>query len=283
MSNVKIIISRYNENLNWLEESPFNEFQYIVYNKGFNDEFNKTNVVSIINLPNVGKCDHTYMYHIVENFYNLDDILVFFPGSINIGYKKTRAIELLQRIKNNNFQVGIFIGTYSRNIKEEFSNFVMDSYCTTSLENRENTDCNLTTKADIRPYGSWYIHNLGNTPVQFYTYKGIFSIHKDDILQHEKRRYESLLQQLEVSSNPEVGHYIERSWGAIFYPLKKTKVLLEHKRVFNNSSIIRPIKFTNLLRRPKNLGQYIHQINKKYLFQKYINRNRGRSIIFKNR
>ena len=68
VSKVKIIISRFNENLNWLQESPFNEFQYIVYNKGDNDNFNKTNVVSIVNLPNVGKCDHTYLYHIVNNF-----------------------------------------------------------------------------------------------------------------------------------------------------------------------------------------------------------------------
>ena len=74
VSKVKIIISRFNENLNWLQESPFNEFQYIVYNKGDNDNFNKTNVVSIVNLPNVGKCDHTYLYHIVNNFDNLDAI-----------------------------------------------------------------------------------------------------------------------------------------------------------------------------------------------------------------
>ena len=40
--NIDIVISRYNEDLKWTLEEPFNEFQYIVYNKGDNEEFEKT-------------------------------------------------------------------------------------------------------------------------------------------------------------------------------------------------------------------------------------------------
>ena len=39
--NVEIVISRYNENLTWTLETPFNEFKYIVYNKGDNEDFEK--------------------------------------------------------------------------------------------------------------------------------------------------------------------------------------------------------------------------------------------------
>ena len=81
---IEIIVSRYNENLEWLNEEPFNKFRYIVYNKGVNDSFEKNNVKEIINLPNVGRCDHTYLYHIVNNFEKLGVINVFFPGSLNI-------------------------------------------------------------------------------------------------------------------------------------------------------------------------------------------------------
>ena len=47
-NNVEIVISRYNEDLLWLNEYPFNQFEYIVYNKGDNDKFDKTNVKVII-------------------------------------------------------------------------------------------------------------------------------------------------------------------------------------------------------------------------------------------
>ena len=51
---------------------------------------------------------------------------------------------------------------------------------------------------------------------------GIFSIDKRDIIQHPKTRYQHLIQSVNKHSNPEAGHYIERSWGALFYPLKYT-------------------------------------------------------------
>jgi len=53
VSNVDIIIARYNEDLHWTLESPFNEYQYIVYNKGPNEHFEKANVKKVINIKNV--------------------------------------------------------------------------------------------------------------------------------------------------------------------------------------------------------------------------------------
>lgn len=228
MENITLVVSRYNEDLHWLEESPFNEFQYIVYNKGDNDNFCKTNVTSIINLPNVGKCDHTYLYHIVKNFDNLNDILVFLPGSLDMLYKKAKAIEILNRIKNNNYQNAVFIGDYSRNILKEFYTFTLDTYSLSYSKNFEKNNSSVVYPANIRPFGNWYLHNFGNILINYYTFWGIFSVHKKDILQHSKYRYEKLLDQLEFNSNPEVGHFIERSWGAIFYPMKNTRVLVKN-------------------------------------------------------
>ena len=39
MNNIDIIVSRFNEDLKWTLEFPFNKFQYIVYNKGNNDNY----------------------------------------------------------------------------------------------------------------------------------------------------------------------------------------------------------------------------------------------------
>ena len=38
-NNSEIIISRYNENLEWIKEDPFNKYNITVYNKGNNTNF----------------------------------------------------------------------------------------------------------------------------------------------------------------------------------------------------------------------------------------------------
>ena len=77
--SIIVIVARYNEDLKWINTDPFNKFKYIVYNKCINDNFEKNNVIKIINLPNVGRDCHTFLYHIYNNYYNLNDITIFLP------------------------------------------------------------------------------------------------------------------------------------------------------------------------------------------------------------
>ena len=227
--NIDIIVSRYNEDLKWTLEEPFNEFKYIVYNKGDNDDFEKSHVKEIINILNIGREGHSYLYHIVENYNDLNNVLVFFPGSMNLGIKKTIASDLLNRIKNNSGNSGIFVGRLLKNgVLDEFKNFHLEIWSSTDPNNLDKNKESGLCAANIRPFGKWFLHNFGNIKVIFSNYYGIFSIDKKDIIQHRKYRYEKLVKQLEVSSNPEVGHYIERSWAAIFSPLKYTKIKIKN-------------------------------------------------------
>ena len=41
-NNIEIVISRYNEKLDWINDNPFNKYSLIIYNKGNNQEFIKT-------------------------------------------------------------------------------------------------------------------------------------------------------------------------------------------------------------------------------------------------
>ena len=125
-NNVEIVISRYNEKLEWLNEDPFNKFEYIIYNKGDNDNFVKTNVKNIIKLPNIGRCDHTYLYHIVNNYNNLSNIIVFFTGSLNIKVKKKKAISILNNIINSNYTEAYFKCKYYTSVKTHFENFKLE-------------------------------------------------------------------------------------------------------------------------------------------------------------
>jgi hypothetical protein len=222
-NNIRIIVSRYNEKLEWLNEEPFNRFKYIIYNKGINDDFEKKNVINIINLPNIGRCDHTYLYHIVNNYNNLAIINVFFPGSLNNEYKKSNAKKILYNILK--YKTAIFLGTPSSNIKEQFNNFTLEHWCCTDAANQNLNPETKLLPALIRPFGKWFNYHFGNIIVKYWCIHGIFSVHKYDITKHSLSRYTKLLDGVGRHSNPEVGHYIERSWAAIFHPLLFSKIM----------------------------------------------------------
>lgn len=221
--NISIVVSRYNEKLEWTMLEPFNKYKYIVYNKGPNDDFEKQNVEQIINLPNVGREGHTYLYHISTNYDKLSDIIVFLPGSLSLEYKLDKAKKLLENIEQHN--AAIFLGEYTTSIYDTFKDFKLEKWQSTSTENKSiNNESNLQL-SPYRPYGKWYKYLFGNITANWFTYWGIFSISKHDILQHPKKRYELLTDILSRSSNPESGHYIERSWSVIFHPIRYTKCI----------------------------------------------------------
>jgi len=222
-NNVKIIVSRYNENLEWINDYPFNQFKYIVYNKGIDTSFCKNNVLEIINLENVGRNDHTYLYHIVNNYDNLSNIIIFFPGSINMSCKKEKAKILLEAIIKSDYKNAFFLGSHQDDIFETFKNFELDEWQASDISNSSLNPERKLQLCKLRPFGRWYKYFFGNIKAKWNTYLGIFSIDKRDVLQHKKIKYELLMNTLINSSNPEAGHYIERSWGAIFYPMIYTK------------------------------------------------------------
>ena len=221
--NIEIVVARYNEDLQWIQEYPFNQFKYTIYNKGVNSDYKKPNVYREVMLPNVGKCDHTYLYHIVNNFATLSDITMFFPGSLDMHHKKEIATRIITNILLYN--TAIFIGNKFPSVKNTFANFTLDNWSTSNTQNNAINDESVLEKAKLRPYGRWYKYFFGDKNVKIVCMFGIFSIHKLDIIKHNINYYIQLLNTVSGHSNPEVGHYIERSWGAIFHPLVATKFI----------------------------------------------------------
>ncbi len=215
---IELVIARYNEDLNWLKDDPFNKHTAIVYNKGVNDDFHKTNVNKIIKLENVGRCDHTYLYHIIQNYDNLADVTIFLPGSADMSYKIERAKrQVLEVEKHNNT---VFIGSRHNDVKNHHYNFKLDEWKASDSRNYSVNSENKLLLADIRPFGKWYESHFKDIVVHYVVLSGIFAVSREHIRQHPKSYYEDLIKELSTSSNPEVGHYFERSWNAIFYPLE---------------------------------------------------------------
>lgn len=226
-NNVEIVVARYNEDLYWLNEYPFNQFEYIVYNKGDNENFHKTNVKEIVELPNIGRCDHTYLYHIIKNYDNLSNVVVFFPGSVDMANKKPKAVRILEYIIKTNYENAFFLGTHHNSLREAYAGFKLDNYSCSYHQNYNKNPENRLQFCKIRPYGKWYNFFFKDIVAHWVTFGGIFSIDKRDILQHPIDRYQFIIQTVSIHSNPEAGHYIERSWCAIFYPLIHTVKIKE--------------------------------------------------------
>jgi len=224
-NDIVVVVSRYNEDLNWTLEHPFCLFTYIVYNKGNNDNFEKNRVIKTIELKNVGREGHTYLNHIVNNYDSktFSKITIFMSGSIHIMEKYQKTKLLINEILKYN--KAVMFGKYEPNIDNYFKDFTLDEWCSSSHQNRISNSESKLHPSLIRPYGKWYFHHFKDLKIDYYSYHGIFAVDKDDILQHPKSRYENIMKELEVHSNPEVGHYTERSWHALFHPLQSTIVI----------------------------------------------------------
>lgn len=223
--SIEIIIARYNEDLKWTLEPPFNKYKYILYNKGDNEEYEKTNIISTYNIKNEGKCDHTYLYHIYQNYNQLSDIIIFLPGCLNENYFKTVKATLLLNLVDK-YQEAFFLVDYKSKIGifSDLYYFKLDDYSSLSKANSEKNEGIRFRKSKIRPFGKWYQSNF-DYEIQNISLFGIFSFNKMDIYNHKQKDYFRYMSSLEGAVNDELSHYYERSWEAIVYPMKYTKVL----------------------------------------------------------
>lgn len=224
--SIQLVISRYNEDLEWLKDEPFSKYNNIIYNKGINDNFYSNDKSTINKLENIGRCDATYIYHIINKYDSLANVTVFLPGSLNIDYKHKKAVTLINEIEKH--QDTVFVSSFYNDVKKELYDFQLDDWQSRDQKNKViNSEYKLSV-ASIRPFGKWFESVFGNIVIQHVSYYGIIGISKKDITKHSKQYYEKLYQEFgDNSSNPEVGHYFERSWEAVFYPLINPKYLNE--------------------------------------------------------
>lgn len=222
--SVDIIISRYKEDLEWLKlYKDYNYRNIIIYNKGpdFKPPFRLPNM-KVIKLPNVGVCDHTYLYHIVNNYDNLADITIFLPGSADLPTKYTRLDDVVYRaceLKKPTMYV------YDvESVKEYQSTFEISHWRVSHSKNVDNNESFQLARATPRPFGKWYEYYLPNNDCPYITYTGIFSLSKETIHKNSVSYYNKFLEQLKYHKFPEAAHYVERSWAAFFHPQPKDEI-----------------------------------------------------------
>ena len=224
--DMTIVVARYNEDLAWTREPPFDQFCYLVYNKGPNEDFDKTHVTQVITLPNVGRESHTFLYHIVSQYERLTPLQVFFSGSMNLSHKKAMGKDILKRLLANGGTRAPYVCKHtSQSIRQLFMGFMLSHWTCTDKKNKELNAESLLQPSPLRPYERWYQHHFGDQEAYDHRCAGVFAVDARDILQHPVTRYEKLMEGVSGHSNPEEGHYLERSWAAVFGPMQWTELV----------------------------------------------------------
>ena len=230
--SVDLVIARYQEKLDWLSSYEQYNFKNVyVYNKGKNDGKCALKGKQCIQetLKNEGRCDHTYLYHIIKNYDNLANVTIFTKGS-SYGERERKKLNFTIKkvFETNNTVFSVSDHYVPVNIAE--SSFSLDSYRASHPENYTgdgDAEGMEMKPASPRPFGVWYEKYFPGITTTKSVYAGIFALSKSLVHQHPKSYYESFIKQLEGHQNPEVGHYFERAWIALFNPVPENCMYLD--------------------------------------------------------
>ena len=211
-NSVDLIISRFEERLDWLDSIDLSRFRKVfVYNKGKSGIAYKS--ARVIGLPNVGRCDHTYLHHIITNYNNLATLNVFLPASCDLKNKMKRCEKVIQDAIEHH-RSSFAETPPDADHRNELHDFRIDEWRSTHSRNSANDEKML--QCPERPFGKWYAKNFGDKPIRSLAWCGVFSASDKEIRNQTKGFYSKLTKYLDHHSNPEAGHYVERAWGAMF-------------------------------------------------------------------
>jgi hypothetical protein len=202
----KILVARYNEDIDWLKDEMHN---CVIYNKG-----QALNIENEFMLENLGRESDSYLNYIINNYDNLPDVVVFTQARISDHYIGGNDINYLLKLKDEALIYG-----KSQN-----------SHGHTDVGNEPSFDHNWNLRIDgwflkdnykdNRPllFLYWFnkmIKSEYPNPIFFYG-NGIFAVRKELILKHPIEYYKELVLEVNHHINSTEGHFFERSWYYIF-------------------------------------------------------------------
>ena len=196
-----LVVARYNEDVSWVRDFP----KKIIYNKGDITSIPEDLREYVVNLENVGREAHTYLYHIIHNWDKLDNVTIFSQGKysdhINLSPKQFK--EQFSNIVggSTNYSDSRLWGGASRNY-----NFNLKEWSDRELGNSHLT------------YGPWFerVFNCKYNDSTLVYAAAIFSVEKHKILTRPKEFYEKLIKEVDYANSTIEAHFMERSWIETF-------------------------------------------------------------------
>ena len=185
---MRIIIARYNENIEWTKQFP----NVTIANKGPQLPTN----YNAVTLQNVGREGHTYYKYICDNYDNLDNYTIFLQG--NPFDHSPNIINNLKKLINKS------------DLRLDFG-FLSEQILNTNLNG-----CPHHSGLPLKEvYTKLFNTQQRNTNFEFGA-GAQFIVSKKSILRRPKEFYLKIVEMLQNSVNPIEGFVIERFHGLIF-------------------------------------------------------------------
>ena len=196
--NIQLVISRYKENITWIDEIKDLFDSITIYNKGTEDCYCPKNS-KIINLENRGRETQTFLHHIIENYNFLQEYThyVFCQGN-----PFDHCKNFINQIRNkSNYDLNSF---YFRKLGEHQIRFYYEP-----ME---------TVHPNGLPLMNFFYHLFFDTQLQklMQTRHSMMIIPSSKILFRSINFYKYLFQYVDKFENPLEGYIIERLWYPIF-------------------------------------------------------------------
>jgi hypothetical protein len=192
--SITLVLSRYKENIEWLQSLKNDSLEILVYNKFYKSESNY--------LPNVGREGHTYLYHIINNYNKLSEYTVFCQGHPFDHYPN--FIDLINDYRSlidNNLLVSGFYPIGNIIYEGPYANF------------HERHICGLPMFYFFELL--FDIHMKQNDRYDT-SYGAQFIVHRDNVQSRPIEFYQLLLKTISFEANPIEVYVLERLWPYIF-------------------------------------------------------------------
>lgn len=189
-------------------------WEMIVYHKNGKQDLWTGSVpqnVKIVELPNIGRESFSVHYHIYENYDNLPDLLMFIPA--NITSRQHVIHDIIVNKHTNQFRPFPQLNTPWEYIRS----FTIDEWHGSSEINRAEVINQNFTVSEVRPFGNWYQKQIPVAYKGMWSLYGTFSVPKAHVMRYDRVLYKKWLDELyKNGTNPEIGHYWERTWYSLF-------------------------------------------------------------------
>jgi ankyrin repeat protein/mannosyltransferase OCH1-like enzyme len=203
----QVVAVRFSENLEFLKKE-FSDEEIIIYNKGKDDLTDLPVNAKVVNIDNVGYLGGTYLQHIIRNYNNLPDRILFLQGDV---YDVEAYFPLIR---------------HKGQLKSNCENIIAKCFNTT-LSDENNLLLSMDWEHHIR-YSKFNKHPLNliefarlfsldvavNQTMQV-SFGAQFAVDKDKILRRSLDYYMNLSKEFS-SRYPMADHYMERLWDKLF-------------------------------------------------------------------
>ena len=149
---------------------------------------------------NVGRCDHTFLHHLVHHYDALPAVLVFVSGDGDDARKGPKIHRVLRwaldyrdtvlsgRRVADVHSMPRLVASGGCMAHQQLASVCMDHHLSMNEVNRVDEGASTVLQpAPTRPFGKWYAQQfpeLENVPIRILCYTSIFAVHRRHVQQH---------------------------------------------------------------------------------------------------